>query len=650
MASQTETFQFQAESRKLLDLMIHSIYTNKEIFLRELISNASDALDKLRVESLTRPDLLQAGETLEIRLEADPEKKTLSIIDNGIGMSREDLVNHIGTIARSGTQEFVSKIKDSKADASVSELIGQFGVGFYSAFMAADKIVIETRKAGTTEAYRWESTGDGEFSITPISKDKQGSVITLYLKPEDPENGLEDFTDFYTVSSVVKKYSDFINYPIMMKQEREEIEKDDEGKPKKDGKKTKVIEDKTLNSMKPIWMRPQSEVTPEEYKEFYKHISHDWNEPLKTIVYKAEGTLEFYSILFVPSKAPFDFYYQGHKAGLELFVKKVMIMEAFEDLLPKYLRFMKGVVESSDLSLNISREMLQQNRSVTMMKKSLTKKTLDSLADLFNNERDQYLTFWKEFGNALKDGVISDHDNREKVSGLLLFESTADPSKLTSIDEYIDRMKEGQTEIYFLTAENRLVADNSPHLEALKEKGYEVLFLLSPIDEILTQYLNEYKGKKLKSISKGNLDLGSKEEKEQKEKETKEKSEEMGDLLKFLKEKLEKNIKEVKVSSRLVSAPACIEREEYDVTPYLEKLLNKENDMMSSLKKRVLEINPKHAVVTRLFDRYKANNNDPLLGDYAEMLMDYALLAEGAPLPDPVKFNKLVVELMERSI
>ncbi len=332
MAGQTETFQFQAESRQLLDLMIHSIYTNKEIFLRELISNSSDALDKLRIESITKPELLIPGEKSEIRIEADKKERTLSIIDNGIGMNKEELINHIGTIARSGTQEFIKKLQENKSKETLNEMIGQFGVGFYSAFMAADRITIKSRKAGEESAYLWESSGDGQYTIEEIEKQSHGAEVILHLKPADSENGLEDFTESYVISRVVKHYSDFINYPIIMKEEREEYERNKDGKIIENGKKTTVIEDKTLNSMKPIWVRNQSEVTEEEYKDFYKHISHDWNEPLKTIIYKAEGTSEFQSLLFIPTKAPFDFYYQGYKSGLQLYVKKVMIMEAFEDL------------------------------------------------------------------------------------------------------------------------------------------------------------------------------------------------------------------------------------------------------------------------------------------------------------------------------
>jgi len=471
-----EKYSFQTESKRLLELMIHSIYTHKEIFLRELISNASDAIDKLRIASLTNPSLITENQPFEIRLEVDKEKRTLSVIDNGIGMNKEDLINHIGTVAKSGTLEFLSSLGDKKDKMDINELIGQFGVGFYSAFMVSDKVEIITRKAGETQAYKWESFGDGEYTIEETQKDTNGTVVKLYLKPVDRENGIDDFTDEWVIQRIVKKYSDFIQYPIKMRVEREVG---------KEGKKEIVSDDKVLNSMKPIWRKSQSEVSMEEYEEFYKHISHDWQKPLKVIPYKAEGMLEFYSLLFIPSKAPFDFYFQGYKSGLALYVKKVLIMEAYEDLLPKYLRFVKGVVESSDLSLNISREMLQNDMIVVQMRKNLTKKVIDALTEMLEKDRENYLNFFKEFGNALKEGVISDEENREKLIPLILFESTEDPVKLTTMPEYYRRMKEDQEEIYCIASESRVIAENSPQIEILKQKNYEVLFLLNPVDEVM---------------------------------------------------------------------------------------------------------------------------------------------------------------------
>ncbi len=625
-----EKFSFQAETRKLLDLVIHSIYTHKEIFLRELISNASDAIDKLRILSLTNSSI--TVEEGEIWILADKDKRILSVIDNGIGMNKEDLINHIGTIAKSGTGEFLAKIKENN-DKSVAELIGQFGVGFYSAFMVADKVEIITKKAGENIAYKWESYGDGEYTISEIDKEKNGTEIKLFLKPVDEENGIEDYTDDWVISKIVKKYSDFIQYPIKTYVEDKE-------------KKTK--EEKILNSMKPIWRKSSSEIKEEESEEFYKHISHDWNKPLKYMFYKAEGTLEFYSLLFIPSKAPFDFYFQGYKGGLSLYVKKVLIAENYEELLPKYLRFIKGVVESSDLSLNISREMLQNDRIIVQIRKNLTKKVLDSLNELLEQDREKYLIFWKEFGNALKEGIISDIDNKNKLIQLVLFESTNSPDELTTLKEYVKRMKEEQKEIYFIASESRVIAENSPHLELLKQKGYEVILLLNPIDEVMIQYIPEFEGKKVKVIGKGKIDLETEDFKERK-KEIEKKSKDMKDFLSFVSKELEAHIKEARLSENLVSSPCCLVGEEHDISPALEKYLKKENPLLTS-SKRILEINPFHVIIEKMYEKYKTNPSDELLKDYCELLLDYSLLSEGQPVSDPKRFNKIFANLMEKGL
>jgi len=635
-----EKYSFQTESKRLLELMIHSIYTHKEIFLRELISNASDAIDKLRIASLTNPSLITENQPFEIRLEVDKEKRTLSVIDNGIGMNKEDLINHIGTVAKSGTLEFLSSLGDKKDKMDINELIGQFGVGFYSAFMVSDKVEIITRKAGETQAYKWESFGDGEYTIEETQKDTNGTVVKLYLKPVDKENGIDDFTDEWVIQRIVKKYSDFIQYPIKMRVERE-VEKE--------SKKEIVSDDKVLNSMKPIWRKSQSEVSMEEYEEFYKHISHDWQKPLKVIPYKAEGMLEFYSLLFIPSKAPFDFYFQGYKSGLALYVKKVLIMEAYEDLLPKYLRFVKGVVESSDLSLNISREMLQNDRIVVQMRKNLTKKVIDALTELLEKDRENYLNFFKEFGNALKEGVISDEENREKLIPLILFESTEDPVKLTTMPEYYRRMKEDQEEIYCIASESRVIAENSPQIEILKQKNYEVLFLLNPVDEVLIQYIPEYRGKKVKIIGKGAIEIGSKEERERKKHQIEEKSKEMKGFLKYIEEKLANHIKEVRLSSNLVSSPCCLTGGEFDLSPSLEKYLSKEHPLLTP-SKRILELNPEHSIVKKLYEKYKAGIDEKGLNDAIELLLDYALLSEGVLPKNPQKFNRMFTELLEKAL
>jgi molecular chaperone HtpG len=635
-----EKYSFQTESKRLLELMIHSIYTHKEIFLRELISNASDAIDKLRIASLTNPSLITENQPFEIRLEVDKEKRTLSVIDNGIGMNKEDLINHIGTVAKSGTLEFLSSLGDKKDKMDINELIGQFGVGFYSAFMVSDKVEIITRKVGETQAYKWESFGDGEYTIEETQKDTNGTVVKLYLKPVDRENGIDDFTDEWVIQRIVKKYSDFIQYPIKMRVERE-VEKE--------GKKEIVSDDKVLNSMKPIWRKSQSEVSMEEYEEFYKHISHDWQKPLKVIPYKAEGMLEFYSLLFIPSKAPFDFYFQGYKSGLALYVKKVLIMEAYEDLLPKYLRFVKGVVESSDLSLNISREMLQNDRIVVQMRKNLTKKVIDALTEMLEKDRENYLNFFKEFGNALKEGVISDEENREKLIPLILFESTEDPVKLTTMPEYYRRMKEDQEEIYCIASESRVIAENSPQIEILKQKNYEVLFLLNPVDEVMIQYIPEYRGKKVKIIGKGAIEIGSKEERERKKHQIEEKSKEMKGFLKYIEEKLANHIKEVRLSSNLVSSPCCLTGGEFDLSPSLEKYLSKEHPLLTP-SKRILELNPEHSIVKKLYEKYKAGIDEKGLNDAIELLLDYALLSEGVLPKNPQKFNRMFTELLEKAL
>ncbi|MFL6237440.1 MAG: molecular chaperone HtpG, partial [Thermoanaerobaculia bacterium] len=576
MATATvETLQFQAETRQLLDLMIHSLYSNKEIFLRELISNASDALDRLRFEALTSPELLAGDETLEIRLEADRKGRTLTISDNGIGMSREEVIANIGTIAKSGTRELAERLKQGESKETIAELIGQFGVGFYSSFMASDRVTLVTRRAGDTAAIRWESTGDGTYTIEDAEKPGRGTTITLHLKPEDKDNGVDDFSDRWVISRIVRRYSDFVSYPIVLKAEKDpEIE--DLAKEKETGEKPEMpLEEKVLNSMKPIWTRPQSEVTEDEYKEFYRHISHDWTEPLKTIPYRAEGRIEYQALLFVPSQAPYDLYYVASKPGLQLYVKRIQIMEKCEDLLPHYLRFVRGVVDSPDLQLNVSREMLQQDRFITLIRKGLTKKVLDVLEDMKDKDSETYLKFWTEFGRAIKEGTSSDYENKEKLLELLVFPSSNDPEKLTTLREYVSRMKDGQNEIYYLTGESRSQVENSPHLEAFKDKGYEVLYLIDPVDELLTQSLHEYGGKRLKSAGKGTVSLGSEEEKKQTEEELKAKEEQMKPFLEALQKRLDEWVKQVRLTNRLTASPVCLVGAEHDYSPQLEKLLQK---------------------------------------------------------------------------
>jgi len=643
-----EEHRFQAETKKLLELMIHSLYTNKEIFLRELISNASDALDRLRFESLTDPTLLEQNDKYEIRLEADKETRTLSISDTGIGMSREEVIANIGTIARSGTDELRKGLDAAPTAQMTADLIGRFGVGFYSSFMVADKVVLTTRRAGEKMATSWESTADGAYLLSESERDRRGTTVTLHLKLADPEIGIEDFTDQWVLSRIVNKYSDFVTYPIIGKYIREDTSKN--GSPAQEPEPTIVIEDKILNSMKPIWGRPQAEVSDSEYADFYRRISNDWTPPFKTIALKAEGTIEYQALLFIPTQAPYDLFYHAYQGGLRLYAKRVMVMENCADLLPGYLRFVKGVVDSADLPLNISRQTLQQDRHITQIRKWLTKKVLDGLAGLFEQERDNYLKFWGQFGRALKEGVSSDYENKERILSLLLFQSSADPEELTTLKGYVERMKEGQEEIYYLTGESRGVVENSPHLEAFKEKGYEALYLTEPVDELLVQSLWDYEGKRLKSAGKGTLKLGdNQEEKEKAQEELKKKEEEAAELFATMQKALDEHVKQVRLSSRLIVSPACLVGAEMDYSPQMERLLQKGKGG-GPKQRRILELNPDHDIFIKLQERFRQNKDDKAIEEYAELLFGHALLAEGSEIPEPGKFNRLVVGLMLKTL
>ena len=644
MAVSAQEFQFQAETTQLLELMIHSLYTNKEIFLRELISNASDALDRLRFEALTNPELLAGSDKYEIRLEVDKAARRLSVYDTGIGMSRDEVIANIGTIAKSGTRELRKKMAEGQPDQMLAEFIGQFGVGFYSAFMVADKVTLVTRRAGESAATSWESTGEGTYKLAEAERPERGTTITLDLKPADPENGIEDFADEWVLSRVVKKYSDFIGYPIILKYEREESPFDEDGRPKdKDTPRTIVVENKTLNSMKPIWTRPRSEVTDGEYAEFYRHISDDWADPFETISLKAEGTVEYQALLFIPAKASNDLFYHGVGSGLRVYAKKVMIIKQCEELLPRYLRFIKGIVDSADLPLNISRQMLQQDRHVAQIRNWLTRKVLKVLDEMNEKNFDRYLEFWGQFGRALKEGVSSDYDNKEKILPLLLFQSSNDPEKLTTLQGYVERMKEGQEDIYYLTGESRSVVENSPHLEAFKENGYEVLYLVEPVDELLVQSLMDYQGKKLKSAAKGTVKFGSEQEKAKADSEFKQKEEETAGFLEFLQKSLDEHVKQVRLSSRLISSPACLVGTEMDYSPQLERLLQKGKGG-GPKSRRILELNPNHEIFIKMHERFSNNDKDSLVSNSAELLYGYALLAEGSELPDPARFNRILAD------
>ena len=640
--AQTENYQFQAETSYLLDLMVNSLYTNKEIFLRELISNASDALDRLRFEALVRPELIDSSHNPQILLESDRQNRTLTISDNGIGMSREEVINNIGTIAESGTRELRASMSEGVAEAKAGELIGQFGVGFYSSFMVADKVTMITRRAGEETATLWESTGDGQYSVAPAIKDQHGTTITLHLKLQDPEQGIEDYTDKWIIARIVRRYSDFVSYPIIYKGPQEDL-------PEGSDSSTIVVEEKTLNSMKPIWARSSSEVSEVQYVEFYQQLFHDSESPLLTILARAEGRVDYQALVFVPAKAPTDLYYHAAEVDLRLYAKGVLIMEKCAELLPRYLRFVKGIVDSLELPLNISRQMLQQERQLAQIRKWLTKKILNSLENTFANEPDKYLSFWKQFGRAFKEGVASDFDNKDKVVSLLLFESSHDLENLTTLKDYVARMKPEQREIFYVTGASRSVVDNSPHLEAFQNKGYEVLYLVDPVDELLVQFLTEFDGKKLKSISKGTVKLGSEDESEQVQKELQQKGEESAELLQYLQQSLDQYIKEVRLTNRLTTSPVCLVGSELDYSPQMERLLQMGQGGRPR-QRRIMELNPQHEIFIRLRERFRQQQDDSSLKDYAELLLGYALLAEGTELPDPVRFNQLISNLITQTL
>lgn len=616
MAKQTQNFN--AEIKQLLDIVIHSLYSHKEIFLRELVSNASDAIDKLKFQSLTHAALLPENWQPEIRLEPDTQARTLKIIDNGIGMTQEEVTQFIGTIARSGAKAFAQMNEEMK---NKPELIGQFGVGFYSAFMVADKVTLHTQKAGTNDGTVWESNGDGTYTIDSVPRPGgTGTTITLHLKEFKEEDEVQDFTDVWTLKSLVKKYSDFIAHPIKLK--------NDKG------------EDETINSQKAIWLKSPSEVTKEEHKEFYQHLSHDWNEPLKTIHYKAEGTMEFNALMYIPAKKPFNFNMQDAAYGLSLYIKRVFIMSDCKELIPTYLRFVKGLVDSADLSLNVSREILQQDRQVTQIRKNVTNKILASLKDLLKNERSQYENFWTEFGATLKEGIPSDAANKEKLEELTLFHSTSS-DKMTTLEEYVTRMKEGQKDIYYITGDNLTQVSHSPYLEKLKEKNYEVLLLIDPVDEWVVNAMQEFKGKKLQSIMAQGLDLDSEAEKKQKEEELKQAEFTLRPVLDTMKKTLENDVKDVVLSERLTNTPVCLVSASQDPSAHMQKLLSQMGREYGTPVKRIMEINPKHPVFEKMLKATPEQQTK-----WAEILFAQALLNEGSNIPDPVKFSQQVAELM----
>lgn len=650
MSTTPETFEFKTEAKQVLDLMIHSVYSNKDIFLRELISNSSDALDKRRFESLKNPDWAYTSEPA-IWIAVDKKTRSLSVNDNGIGMSREEVKEYIGTIAKSGAREFMKLLRAQKEAGDAPELIGQFGVGFYSSFMVADRVVLTTRRAGESTATRWESTGDGSYSINDAEQDEPGTTVTLHLKEVDEEDGLKDYASEWEIRRIVKKYSDFVAYPIRMDVERTEIARDDEGKPLPDAKEETVVKTEQLNSMKALWLRDKEEVGEEEYNEFYKHISHDWNNPLLRIQAKMEGTLEYRLLLYLPEKAPFDMMMppEMHKHGLHLYIKRVFIMDDCTELLPDYLRFARGVVDSEDLPLNISRELLQENRQVQRMSKGIVGKVLGALKELAEKEPEKYNTFWNEFGRVFKEGIFQDADNRDAILELSRFHTTQGGEETVSLKTYIERMKPGQDVIYYITGESRARLLASPHLEAFRDKGYEVLLLSDPVDEVWTQYVSEHDGKTLKAIGKGEVELDAESDKETTAKVREEKTREYGALLESLKLALDDKVKEVRLSGRLTSSPACLVLDEHDVSPQLEKMLRMMGQEMPNTK-RILEINPDHPLLVKLKALHEKQTDQAPLKPYAELLFGQALLAEGGQTTDPAAFSKYIADLMVKAL
>ena len=625
-----ETLGFQAEVKQLLQLMIHSLYSNKEIFLRELISNASDASDKLRFEAIHHADWYEADPELKIKIHFNKESQTVTITDNGIGMSREEVITNLGTIARSGTKEFFSKLSgDQQQDAA---LIGQFGVGFYSAFSVADNIIVETRRAGLpgNEGVRWESQGTGEFTIETINRPERGTSITLHLR-----EGEDDLLSSWKLKSIIRKYSDHISLPIQMQKEEWD-----------EAKKEQVLKDEfeNINQATALWARPKSELTEEQYQEFYKHISHDFQEPLTYSHNRVEGRSEFTQLLFIPKKAAFDLWDRNKRNGIKLYVKRVFIMDDAEQLMPTYLRFVSGVIDSADLPLNVSREILQESRDVKAIRESSTKRVLSMLEDLANSEdaakKEQYAEFWKEFGQVLKEGIGEDSTNQERIAKLTRFASTHSDSaeQVVSLVDYVGRMKEGQDKIYYVTGDSYIAAKNSPHLEIFRKKGVEVLLLSDRVDEWMLSFFAEFDSKSLVSVAKGGLDLGALADEAEK-KEQKETEEQYKDLIERMKKALDSKVKDVRITFRLTDSPACLVADEHELSGNLLRMLKAAGQQAPDTKP-ILEINPQHPLVLKL--KYE----DKQFDDWATILFDQALLAEGGQLQDPAAFVKRINQML----
>jgi len=623
-----ETLGFQAEVKQLMQLMIHSLYSNKEIFLRELISNASDAADKLRFEALSDDALWENDTEPKIRIAFDKDARTVTISDNGIGMTRQEVIEHIGTIAKSGTRQFFEALSGDQARDA--HLIGQFGVGFYSAFIVADKVTLITSRAGLGEehAVKWESAGEGDYTLETVEKAGRGTDVILHLR-----EGEDELLSSWQLKTIIRKYSDHITLPIVMKKEEWDEEK-----------KATVVkdEDEAVNQASALWARPKSEITPEQYEEFYKHVAHDFEAPLAYVHAKVEGKQEYTQLLYVPAHAPFDLWDREQRHGIKLYVRRVFIMDDAKQLMPYYLRFIRGVIDSNDLPLNVSREILQESKDIEAIRGGSVKKVLGMLEDLAENQAEKYVTFWKEFGRAIKEGVGEDFANKERIAKLTRFSSTHDDSEEQSVSlaDYIGRMKEGQDKIYYVTADTFAAAKNSPHLEIFRAKGVEVLLLAERVDEWMVSHLTEFDGKKLQSVAKGDLDLGKMADEEEKKEQAQEADAFKG-LTDKIKDSLGEQVKEVRISHRLTSSPAClVAAGEHDMSGNLERLLKAAGQNVPT-SKPVLEINPKHALVQRLKDQTDSDK----FSDWSHILFDQALLAEGGQLEDPASFVRRLNEL-----
>ena len=623
-----ETHGFQAEVKQLLNLMIHSLYSNKEIFLRELISNASDASDKLRFEGLTDKALFEDDAELKIRVAFDPKARTITVADNGIGMTRDEVVSNIGTIAKSGTREFFNSLTGDQAkDAN---LIGQFGVGFYSAFVVADKVTVVTRRAAQPAAsgVRWESDGGGEYTLEAVDKETRGTEVTLHLR-----EGEDDLAEGNRLRTIIRKYSDHITLPILMKEE--EWDKDNSVY-RTTGK------DQTVNQASALWARPKAEITEEQYHEFYKHVAHDFEAPLAYSHNRVEGRKEYTQLLYIPARAPFDLWDREHRRGIKLYVRRVFIMDDAEQLLPVYLRFVRGVIDSADLPLNVSREILQESKDIETMRAGNIKRVLSMIDDLAENHKEKFATFWKEFGRVIKEGLVEDHGNKERIAKILRFASTHTDTEAqeVSLADYVSRMKPEQEKIYYVTAETFAAAKNSPHLEVFRKKGVEVLLMYDRVDEWVTQHLNEFEGKPLQSVAKGRLELGKLEDEAEKKAQEKEESESKP-LLDRIKKALGETVKDVRVTLRLTDSPACLVADEHDMGANFQRMLKAAGQNVPT-SKPILEINPHHPLVERLRDE----QDEDRFADLAKVLFDQSMLAEGGQLEDPAGFVKRLNQLM----